>query len=144
MLAFAIINFMNFSKDDLLSECTYKASRSSGKGGQHVNKTESRISLFFDLNNSEVLNDLQISQLKEFLANRLSKDGVLQIDVESERSQLQNKKTAQNKLLKLLAKGLEKKKKRKATKPTKAAIRKRLKAKKRQAKKKENRKKDFL
>ena len=135
---------MNFSKEAILSECTYKASRSSGKGGQHVNKTESRVSLFFNVEKSEVLNEFEKRQLKESLANQLSKEGVLQIDVETGRSQLQNKKTAQNKLLKLISKGLEKKKKRKATKPTKAAIRKRLKAKKRTAEKKENRKKDFL
>ncbi len=135
---------MNFSLDVLLSECTYKTSRSSGKGGQHVNKTESRISIFFDLVNSSALSDEQVLKLKSFLVNQLSNDGVLQIDVEDSRSQIQNKKTAQNRLLSLLEKGLQKKKKRKPTKPNKAAIRKRLKAKKRQAEKKDNRKKDFL
>ena len=135
---------MNFSKDAILSECSFKTSRSSGKGGQHVNKTESRISLFFNVLTSEVLNNEQIDKLKSFFASQLSKEGFLQIDVEDSRSQAQNKKIAQNRLIQLLEKGLQKKKKRKPTKPTKAAIRKRLKTKKRQAEKKENRKKDFL
>lgn len=135
---------MNFSKDAILSECSFKTSRSSGKGGQHVNKTESRISLFFNVLTSEVLNNDQIAKLKSFFASQLSKEGFLQIDVEDSRSQVQNKKIAQNRLIQLLEKGLQKKKKRKPTKPTKAAIRKRLKTKKRQAEKKENRKKDFL
>ena len=135
---------MKFSKDAILSECSFKTSRSSGKGGQHVNKTESRISLFFNLLASEVLNNEQIAKLKNYLGSQLSNEGFLQIDVEDSRSQLQNKKIAQKRLMQLLEKGLKREKKRKPTKPTRAAIRKRLKTKKRQAEKKENRKKDFL
>jgi len=82
--------------------------------------------------------------LKNYLGSQLSNEGFLQIDVEDSRSQLQNKKIAQKRLMQLLEKGLKREKKRKPTKPTRAAIRKRLKTKKRQAEKKENRKKDFL
>ena len=80
---------MNSLKKDILTEVTFKTSRSGGKGGQHVNKTESRVSLFFNVLNSKVLTEEQIETLKQKLS--LSIEGTFQVDCEASRSQLRNK-----------------------------------------------------
>ena len=132
---------MKFNPKDFSTELTFKSSKSSGKGGQHVNKTESRISLFFNVLQSEVLSEQEKQKLLLHFKQRISKEGVLQIDVEKSRSQHQNKKLAIAQLMEILEEGLKEKKKRKLSKPSKAAIRKRLKEKKIRSEKKENRKK---
>lgn len=134
---------MIFSSKDFIDEFTFKSSRSSGKGGQHVNKTESRISLFFNVFNSSVLSEEQKLRIKQYPLIQISKEGVWQIDVEDSRSQQQNKKIAIQRFLEQLAKALVIPKTRKASKPSKAAIRKRLKDKKLRSEKKLNRKKNF-
>src|SRR5690554_3028467 len=110
---------------DFNKELFFKSSRSSGKGGQHVNKTESRQSLFFNVEESSLLTIKEKDLLKKRWANRLSKEGILQIDVESSRSQIQNKKIAIQRFYELLKEGLKVSKKRKPTKVSKAAIRRR-------------------
>jgi len=135
---------MDLKKRDFKRELEFKSSRSSGKGGQHVNKVESRVSLFFNLMQSGQLSPLEKEKLLEFLKGKISKEGVLQLDVDEGRSQHQNKKIAIERFYELLELGLKEKKKRKITKPGQAAIRKRLKEKKIQSEKKKNRKNDWL
>lgn len=127
-----------------LSELNFKTSRSSGKGGQHVNKTESRVSLFFDVENSQFLSDEEKSLIISRIGERLNEGKIIQIDVEESRSQQRNKEIAIKRFLELLSEKLKRKKKRKISKPTKAAIKKRLKAKKKHGEKKQNRRKDNL
>jgi ribosome-associated protein len=129
---------MNSLKKDIFPEITFKTSRSSGKGGQHVNKTESRVSLFFNVIDSKALTEEQIVTLKQKL--RLSLEGTFQVDCEESRSQLRNKEMCVQKFYFILFESLTSQKKRKRTKPSKAAIRKRLKSKKHRAEIKQNRK----
>lgn len=134
----------SFDEKLILAEVNFKTSRSSGKGGQHVNKTESRVSLFFDIESSAILTDDEKSILKERLKSRLINEKIIQIDVEESRSQQRNKEIALKRLVQLITNNSKPKKKRKISKPSKAAIKKRLKAKKMQSEKKQFRRKDNL
>jgi ribosome-associated protein len=80
--------------EELLTELAFKTSRSGGSGGQHVNKVSSKVELDFDVAQSSYLSSAQKAYILEKLGSRLTKDGVLQIIAQSERSQLQNKKLA--------------------------------------------------
>jgi len=131
---------MQFLKSDFQNEFSFITSRSSGKGGQHLNKTESRVSLFFNVLESRLLTEAQKTMLSNNATIELSKEGIWQIDVESSRSQLQNKKIAIQRFFNRLEAALKVQKKRKISKPSKASIQKRLKEKKIQAEKKSNRK----
>jgi len=111
------------------SELTFNTSRSGGKGGQHVNKTESKVELVFDLENSEGLSDDEKEWLRVKLEPKL-KDGKIHIIAQTDRSQLKNKAEAIQKFYVLLTKSLVKPKKRKPTKISKAVKEKRLNAKK--------------
>lgn len=140
-LALPIMNGLGKIKaKEILSELVFTASRSSGPGGQHVNKVNTKITLLFDVTNSHLLNEGQKKLIKEKLASRINKEGVLSIVAQNKRSQLQNKEAALKKLDKLLAKAFTFKKARKATKPSKAAVTKRLETKKRHSEKKKMRK----
>ena len=132
---------MNLAKKDFSDELVFKTSRSGGKGGQHVNKTESRVSLFFNVLESTILDEDEKAILITKLT--LSTDGVLQINSEATRSQLKNKENCIKKFYKTISDGLILRKKRKVSKPSKAAIRKRLKEKKKRSEIKQNRKSDF-
>ncbi|MGY6743666.1 MAG: alternative ribosome rescue aminoacyl-tRNA hydrolase ArfB [Cecembia sp.] len=127
----------------LVSELEFKASRSSGPGGQHVNKTNTRITLVFNIPNSMVLDEEDKSILMDKLANKLDTAGNLIIHSQEKRSQIQNKEIAINKFYDLLRKAFQKKKIRKATKPGKAAIEQRIKDKKAHAQKKKERRGDW-
>ena len=122
-------------------EFVFNTSRSSGKGGQHVNKVETKVELLFDVINSTALGNEQKAIVFIKLANRINRKGILQITVQSERSQLRNKKLAIERFYELLQECLKKKKPRISTKPSKGAKEKRLKAKKIISEKKERRKK---
>jgi ribosome-associated protein len=140
---------MNTSKnipplDSFLSELEFKSSRSSGSGGQHVNKTESRVTLFFDVNSSDLLTEEQKQRVLLKSAAALSKKGVWQISVEQSRSQHKNKKIALDLFYQWLVAALKLPRKRIPSKPGKEAVKKRLKRKKIQSLKKQNRRKDFL
>lgn len=135
---------MNTANRDFISELKFKTSRSSGKGGQHVNKTESRISLFFNVINSELLSQEEKTRIINSDKIAINGKNEIQIDVEQSRSQIQNKKIAIERFYQFLAVALKKPKLRRTTKPTKAAVKKRLKGKKMQSEKKQNRKKDFF
>ncbi len=124
---------------DLTSEFTFKTSRSSGPGGQHVNKTDSRVELRFNPQKSELLSDDQKVILHQKLSSQLTSDGDLIVVCQQERSQYKNKALAIEKLYELLHKALKPVKKRKATKPTRASIQKRMELKKQTAEKKKRR-----
>ena len=134
---------MNFSKDDLQKEVKYKTSRSGGAGGQHVNKVSSKVELLFLVSASTLLSDDEKELLSKKLANRLNKDGYVQVICDEERSQYLNKAKALDRLLNLLTRSLQVQKPRKATKPGKAAKAKRLDEKKQQSARKEGRKRNF-
>ena len=126
---------------DLISELTFKAIRSSGSGGKHVNKVSSKVELSFDLIHSEVLSDSQKDMLNKKLSNRLNKQGILILQCDETRSQHKNKELVIKRFLDLIEQGLKEPKKRKPTKTPKKAIEKRLDKKSQQAKKKALRKK---
>jgi len=123
----------------VIQECIFKAVRSSGAGGQHVNKVSSKIELSFDLLNSKGLSKCEKDLLQRKL--KLSKEGMLLLQCSENRSQHKNKDLVIKRLLLLLKNNLIVPKKRIATKIPKSVIRKRLKNKKHQADKKNNRQK---
>lgn len=122
-----------------LAELTFRFSTSSGPGGQHVNKTASRVTLIFDLAHSPSLPEEVRSRLLEQLAPMLDKEGKLQITVQSSRSQQQNREIAIDRLQLVLVKGLYRPKPRHKTKPSRASQEKRLAAKKRHGRRKQER-----
>jgi len=124
------------------SELDVRASRSSGAGGQHVNKTSSRIELFWNVETSSVLSDDQRSLLKERLASRLSSDGSIRVVASETRSQYRNRERAETRLAELIRAALKPRKKRKQTRRPRAADEARLASKKLHSKKKRERKPD--
>ena len=114
----------------LLSEVKYKAVRSSGAGGQNVNKVSSKVVLTFDLQNSQGLSGGEKLLLETNLQNRLTADQMLILNCDEDRSQLKNKEIVTKRFLDILKKGLYVPKERKPTKVPKAVIRKRIKDKK--------------
>lgn len=128
-------------KEQILSELKFKAVRSSGSGGQNVNKVASKVVVNFDLVNSTGLNDDEKSRLKVTIANKLTLENQLILTCEEDRSQLKNKEMLLKKFFKIIENGLKIPKERKETKIPKGVIEKRLKEKKSTATIKENRKK---
>ncbi|MGK7390346.1 MAG: alternative ribosome rescue aminoacyl-tRNA hydrolase ArfB [Candidatus Cyclobacteriaceae bacterium M2_1C_046] len=128
-------------KRDFEPELDFTASRSSGPGGQNVNKVNTKITLRFDIENSQLLSEKEKEHLKKKLSNKISNDNILIVAAESERSQLKNKEEAISKFYESLKEAFKQKKKRKKTKPTKASKEKRIKQKKMQAEKKKTRQK---
>jgi ribosome-associated protein len=114
----------------LYNELDFTASRSGGPGGQNVNKVNSKISLRFDVPHSQILTEEEKQTIMQRLSAYLTKDGVLYLSSQEKRSQLENKEAVVAKLQALLTKAFETKKRRKRSKPTKAAIQKRIKSKK--------------
>jgi len=121
---------------DLSPEFVFQVSRSSGPGGQNVNKVNSRVGLRFNLSGSAILTEDQKQILLDKLGTKLTIDGWLLITSQNDRSQLINKETCIRKLYDLLEKALKPRKKRKATSPTKTSVEKRIREKKQQAEKK--------
>lgn len=124
----------------ITGELNFKAVRSSGSGGQHVNKVASKVELYFNVHDSNGLNPHEIKQISRALKHRISQDGILKLTADSNRSQHKNKALVIKRFLDLLRTALQPKKKRKHTKIPKSAIKKRLKQKHHQADKKANRK----
>lgn len=133
---------MNIRK--ILKELQFKAVRSSGAGGQHVNKVSSKVVLFFNVFTSEFLSEEEKELLKINIKSNLTKDGLLILSSDKSRSQHRNKQIVINRFLELLATSLTRKKKRKATKPSKASLKRNTENKKRTSVKKALRKKPKL
>ena len=126
---------------DIMSELSFSASRSSGPGGQNVNKVNTKITLKWDVVRSSLINEEQMELLMRKLASQLTTDGVLMVSAQENRSQLQKKEEAIKKLDEILAKAFHQKKIRKPSKPSKAVKRKRVEGKRIHAEKKEWRRK---
>jgi ribosome-associated protein len=134
---------MNISDVDFLPELSFHASRSGGKGGQNVNKVSTKIELEFNVESSSLLTGEQKAIIMDKLRNRMTAEGMLRIVSQAERSQLGNKKKAIEKFYDLLTRALKPRKKRVATKPSRAVKEKRLSEKKQHSEKKAMRKRDW-
>lgn len=128
----------------MVAELQYKAVRSSGAGGQNVNKVSSKVVLTFDLKNSLALSEEEKVLLEQNIQSRLTTDLFLNLNCDEDRSQLKNKELVTKRFLQIIKKGLEVPKERKATKVPKGVIRKRIKDKKSVSQVKQNRKKPNL
>lgn len=133
-----------FDVDTILQELSFKAIRSSGSGGQHVNKVSSKVELTFKLAESLVFSENQKERLLNKLQNRLTKEDVLILQCGESRSQHKNKDIVIKRFLELVKDALKIPKKRRPTKIPKSAIRKRLKSKRKHSEKKTNRQKPNL
>jgi ribosome-associated protein len=129
--------------DDTLAipdeEVTFATSRSGGPGGQNVNKLETRVTLRFDLSGSSSLSEEQKARLRERLATRITRDGVLQVSSQKHRSQGANREAAVERFAELLRENLREEPPRKKTRPSRAAKARRLDNKRRQSQRKRER-----
>ncbi|MDX1768860.1 alternative ribosome rescue aminoacyl-tRNA hydrolase ArfB [Arenibacter troitsensis] len=132
------------NREGIIQELKFKAVRSSGAGGQHVNKVSSKVELTFDLENSMALTDIEKNRLLRKLSTKISKENILIMQCEETRSQHKNKELVIKKFLDTLEASLTVPKRRRKTKPSRSAIEKRLKSKKKAALKKVNRSKPKL
>lgn len=130
--------------DKILSELTFKAVRSSGAGGQNVNKVSSKVVLTFDLKNSQALTDEEKLLVETKLSSRLTTDSVLILNCDEDRSQFRNKEIVIKRFLELIKNALFIPKERKPTRIPKSVIRKRIKDKKNISEVKKNRRKPDL
>lgn len=124
----------------LKQELSFRTARSGGKGGQHVNKVETKAEALLDINASRALDEAEKVLVFEKLANHISAEGILAATSQTERSQLMNKVLAEEKLLKWVQKALVKTKPRKATRIPASIVARRLEEKRKTAGKKSSRK----
>lgn len=117
------------NKERILAELEFKAVRSSGAGGQNVNKVSSKVELAFDLEKSTSFSDEEKHRLRERFSSRLNKSGRLVLKSDEDRSQLRNKEIVIRRFFELIARALHVSKIRKATKVPRSVVEKRLKAK---------------
>lgn len=130
--------------EKILSELSFKAVRSSGAGGQNVNKVSSKVVLTFDLNASQALDEDEKALVTAKLSTKLTSENILILNCDEDRSQLKNKGIVTKRFLELIEKALIVQKKRKATKVPRSVIEKRIKEKRNTSEIKENRKKPKL
>jgi ribosome-associated protein len=116
-----------------LAELDYRATRSGGPGGQHVNTSSTRIEVWWDVRSSPTLTEEQRARLMEHLVTRLDSEGRLRVVASESRSQLRNREAATERLRELVASALAVRKPRKRTKPSRAAKAARLEAKRRRS-----------
>ena len=128
-----------FDEIKLKTELKFRTSRSSGPGGQSVNKVNTKVELLFDVYNSAILSFYQKEVILDKLNNRINVEGILLLSSEETRSQLKNKELVVSRFIHLLNEALAPIKKRQATKRSKASVEKRLRNKKYQSDKKKNR-----
>ena len=121
-------------------ELTYHFSRSSGPGGQNVNKVNTRVTLYFDVKNSPSLTGFKKKAITTKLRTRINKEGVLRVIAQKHRTQVANKKNATERFAELLKDALTFKPPRRKTKPTKGSIKRRLENKKQKSQTKQLRK----
>lgn len=126
---------------DLDSEFQFITSRSSGPGGQNVNKVNSKVELRFDIPNSNILTDIQKEILLVKLKSKITTDGILVVMSQKDRSQLTNKEDAIKKTYALISRALKPQKPRRSTNPTKNSVEKRLTSKRIKSQIKQNRSK---
>jgi ribosome-associated protein len=126
---------------DLSAEFQFATSRSSGPGGQNVNKVNSKVELRFDIAHSEILTTEQKEILLQKLTSKITSDGILSVVSQRDRSQLANKEDVISKFYTLLARALKPQKPRKKTKPSKSSVEKRLTSKRIKAEIKQSRQK---
>jgi ribosome-associated protein len=126
---------------DVSKEVRFQTSRSGGKGGQNVNKVETSVEAYFDVDSSVILNTDQKALIKEKLASRINSEGLLQVRSQTHRTQLANKDEVIKKLNHLIQQALKKQKKRIPTKPSAAAKNRRIEGKVKQSEKKSDRQK---
>ena len=132
------------NKEKLLTEITFKAVRSSGAGGQNVNKVSSKVVLTFDLNNSLALDYEEKVLILDKLSNRLTSENILILNCDEDRSQLKNKTIVTKRFLEILKTALHVPKERKETKIPRSVVEKRIQDKKVNSETKENRRKPDL
>lgn len=104
---------------ELIKECTFKTARSGGKGGQNVNKVETKVELWFNISESQKLTEGEKAVLLKKLNNKLDKENVLHLQEQSDRTQLKNKELLISKFYNLVLQSLKVSKPRKATKVSK-------------------------
>lgn len=129
----------NELKSKLMTEFSYSASRSSGAGGQHVNKVNSKIEIQFNVSTTQFLTNIQKEKIMAVLKNRINQQGIIVIQSQQYRSQYKNKVDATQRLLSLIETAIRPVEKRIATKASKASVKKRLENKKKLSEKKRNR-----
>ncbi|RDI04612.1 alternative ribosome rescue aminoacyl-tRNA hydrolase ArfB [Flavobacterium sp. AG291] len=130
--------------DTAIQELDYKAVRSSGAGGQNVNKVSSKVVLSFNLTASNALTDEEKTLASVRLASKLTNEGVLILQCDEDRSQLRNKDIVTKRFLAVMENALKEDKPRKPTKIPRSVIKKRIEGKRRQAEKKQSRRRpDF-
>jgi ribosome-associated protein len=130
--------------EKILSELAFKAVRSSGAGGQNVNKVSSKVVLSFDLTNSNAISEEEKILIESKLSSRLTTENILILNCDEDRSQLKNKEIVIKRFLQIIKKALLIPKVRKATKIPKSVIKKRIKEKKNTSEIKQNRRKPEL
>jgi ribosome-associated protein len=129
--------------DSLINECRFEATRSSGSGGQNVNKVSTKVILLFNVLDSNVLDQEQKEVFLSELHTRISKHGIFRLSSGRERTQLANRKLVTEKFIALVVKAFETEEERIATKPTKSSKLRRIDSKKALSDKKSNRSQRF-
>lgn len=143
------MRFENFEQPNMNmvvpeSEISEQFSRSGGKGGQNVNKLSTKAEVRWNVENSKAFTDEQKQKIKQALGNRMNKKGELLVVSQEERSQLQNRRLAVERLNELVLSALTPEKERIPTKPTRASKERRLEEKTKQGKKKSSRSERFM
>jgi ribosome-associated protein len=120
-------------------ELSFTFDRSPGPGGQKTNKTSTRVTLHFDVDQSPSLTSKQKQLVRQRLATRINSEGILKISSSKERTQLANRRATVNRFVELMSKAVVPPRRRRKTRPPKSADRKRLEEKKKRGKLKQTR-----